>query len=291
MNPTLLAGIIIFGIFLAVVGVALFLVQRDQLRTKVRTRLGGELSHPKEQSVYRAGRVQPLIRRYRWAPVLVGIAGAFVFFLFVFANVLFAVVVGVIVYLLTAQLEAIYYERRVMKAEVQLADAIDLIVSALNAGSSVPRAIDYAADESREPMGELLEDINSRIQLGDDPQDVFRDLTARVPLENFRLFAMTLAVHWEVGGSLGPTLASVGTALRNRIETARRIHSMTAQSRISIIFILIFTYFIAYVMWRWDPESFEGMLSTDLGLLAVAAAMLLQAVGIAWSHALSKPNF
>lgn len=291
MNPTLLAGIIIFAVFLAVVGVTLFLVQRDQVRTKMRTRLRGELSYPREDRVVLSGSVRPLIRRYRAIPVLCGIVACVCFFLLIFSNLLFALVIGIIVFLLTSQLEAIYYERRVMKAEIQLADAIDLIVSSLNAGSSVPRAIDYAADESREPMHELLDDINARIQLGDDPQDVFRELTARVPLENFRLFAMTLAVHWEVGGSLGPTLASVGTAVRDRIETARRIHSMTAQSRISIIFILIFTYFIAYVMWRWDPASFEGMLSTDLGLMAAAGAMLLQAVGIAWSHSLSKPKF
>ena len=50
---------------------------------------------------------------------------------------------------------------------------------------------------------------------------------ARVPLETFRLFAAALTVHQEVGGSLAPTLATVGRIIRDRIELTRRIRSLT----------------------------------------------------------------
>ena len=47
------------------------------------------------------------------------------------------------------------------------------------------------------------------IRFGDDPRDVFRALAERVGTETFLLFASTLSTHWEVGGSLTPTLSSV----------------------------------------------------------------------------------
>ena len=76
-----------------------------------------------------------------------------------------------------------------------------------------------------------------------------------MPLDNFRLFATSLAVHWGVGGSLAPTLSTVGRTIRDRIEIARRIHSMTTQSRVSTIAVLGTTYFIGLLMWRNSTRS------------------------------------
>ena len=49
------------------------------------------------------------------------------------------------------------------------------------------------------------------------------------------LFAAALSVHWEVGGSLAPILATVGRTVRDRIELSRRISAMTTQARLSIV--------------------------------------------------------
>ena len=104
-------------------------------------------------------------------------------------------------------------------------------------------------------MATQLEEVLGRLRYGDNPIAVFRGLARRVPLDNFRLFATSLAVHWEVGGSLGPTLSTVGRTIRDRIEIARRIRSMTTQSRVSTIAVLATTYFLAVLMWRNDPAD------------------------------------
>jgi hypothetical protein len=81
--------------------------------------------------------------------------------------------------------------------------------SATRAGSAPAHLLENAAEESRAPLKPQLEDVLGRIRYGDDPQVVLRSLMKRVPLETFRLFASALSVHWEVGGSLAPTLAIV----------------------------------------------------------------------------------
>jgi uncharacterized membrane protein (UPF0127 family) len=122
-----------------------------------------------------------------------------------------------------------------MLIEVQLADAIDLMTGALQAGGGVTSALENAIAETRRPLRPQLEDVLGRIRFGDDPQAVLRSLAARVPLETFRLFASVLSVHWEIGGSLAPTLATVGRQVRDRIELSRRLRSLTVQSRASTI--------------------------------------------------------
>jgi Type II secretion system (T2SS), protein F len=79
------------------------------------------------------------------------------------------------------------------------------------------KALESAAQESRPPLREQLDEVTGRIHFGDDAQAVFRSLTERVPLETFLLFSSALSVHWEVGGSLAPTLATVGRTIRDRI--------------------------------------------------------------------------
>ncbi len=142
--------------------------------------------------------------------------------------------------------------------------------------------------ESPPPLNRQLEEVVNRIELGASAQAVFRRLTERVPLETFLLFSSALSVHWEVGGSLAPTLATVGRTIRDRIELSRRSRAMTTQARVSIISVLCVTYFIALFMWFNDPVRMRGFLSTNVGSFLVATAVTMQALGIAWSAYISR---
>ncbi len=193
--------------------------------------------------------------------------------------------------LLTAQLDVVWLAWRSDLIETQLADSIDLMISALRVGASLPAALEMAISESRAPLRPQLEEVLGRIRLGDDPVGVLAALAQRVPLETFRLFSMALAAHWSVGGSLSTTLANVGRTVRQRIEVGRRLRALTTQARVSIIAVLVVTYFIAALMWRNNPDRMVAFLSSTFGGYAAAAAMVAQAIGIVWIMAMSKPRF
>ncbi len=142
---------------------------------------------------------------------------------------LYATPLGVAVVILGTLFEGCRIQRRIGRIEAQLADAIDLMISALGAGVSVMQALEAAEHETRSPLRPQLETVLGRIRLGDDPQAVLRGLEQTVPLATFQLFTAALAVHWEVGGSLIGPLAVVGRAVRDRIEMGRRVRSLTAQ--------------------------------------------------------------
>jgi tight adherence protein B len=113
----------------------------------------------------------------------------------------------------------------------------------------------------------------------------------RVPLETFRLFATALAVHWKVGGSLAPTLASVGRTIRNRIEVTRRTRSMTTQARVSIVMVLCLTYGIAWMMYSVDHARMERFIKSEIGPPLILGSVVLQVIGIVWCMAISRPKF
>jgi tight adherence protein B len=178
--------------------------------------------------------------------------------------------------------------RRAQTIEGQLADALDLVVATLRAGTGLLDALDAARREAREPLRTELDLITSRIRLGDDPRARFLALAERVPLETFRLLSFTLAVHWEVGGSLAPTLSTVGRTIRERIELARRIAAQTTQARLSAIAFLGLAYFVVWVSWRSNPARVEGFLTTSIGELASSFAIGLQALGLIWMARVSR---
>ncbi len=229
--------------------------------------------------------------RHRFVPWLLALsAAALLYYAFDWAPP-FVVAVSLIVGLLTGRLESYLAQRQTAKIETQLAEAIDLMVAALRAGASVADALGNALRETRSPLLPQLEEVVGRIRYGDDPRTVYHGLTQRVPLETFLLFASALSVQADTGGSLAPTLASVGRTIRDRIEIARRIRSNSAQSEVSTLAVFLLTYFIAILVWRGNPEQMHEFLVTTIGQWSVAISILLQAAGLVWMAAISRMKF
>jgi tight adherence protein B len=203
----------------------------------------------------------------------------------------FAVTFGLIAALLLTQLEAFRVGQVTAALESQLADAIDIMVGALGAGGSVLAALEMAASESRRPLRPVLEEVLGRIRLGGEAVGVLQRLEAQVPQETFRLFCTALAVHWETGGNLTPTLAAVGRVIRDRIDIGRRIRALTTQSRVSVLAVLGVTYFIGLIFYLNDPGRVRLFLSTTVGSYLVSGAILLQALGIVWTSRLSRLRY
>jgi Flp pilus assembly protein TadB len=284
-------GILTFGGLGAGFATVAYMWRLIRLQRSAVTRLDDLLPEAEEAEQVEVSEARPFSRRHRALPWIVAAAGACALhFGFGWGWTLcgcFAAIAG----LLGGQLEAYLAARRTSLIEVQLADAVDLMVGALQAGSGVTNALENALRESRTPLRQQLEEVLGRVRLGDDPQFVLRSLVARIPLETFRLFASVLSVHWEVGGSLAPTLATVGRQIRDRIELSRRLRSLTVQSRASTVAVLATTYFIALAMWRNSPDRVEEFVKSSFGQACVAGAAVLQAIGIVASSAMSRLKY
>ena len=269
-------------------GVSVWAVRRWRYRQTIE-RVAYGMETPEAAALPARG--GPLLWRARWLPWLLA-ALVLLFLRFGLRTPWnYSLAIGLLSGLLLGQVEGMLAQRRVNHLEIQLADMIDLMVGALRAGAGVIKSLEAAVREIRNPLRAPMEELIGRIRLGDEAAEVFEDLAARVPLETFMLFSSTLAVHWEVGGSLAPTLATVGRTIRDRIELSRRVRSMSAQARMSTISVLLASYAIAAIMWANDPDRTERFLKTELGSILISMVLVLQAVGIVWSAALARIKF
>jgi Flp pilus assembly protein TadB len=282
--------LILAGLLLGL-GVIAWYGRNARIRALARQRieLAAEASEAAEEAPIPTARSY-LVRR-RFAPWVLGLLTAALLHFAFGWSLPFVIAVALIVSFQAGQLEAYLAAGRTARIETQLADAIDLMVAALQAGASVADALENAMAESHSPLRPQLEEVVGRIHFGDNPRTAYRGLTQRVPLETFLLFASALSVQSETGGSLAPTLASVGRTIRDRIEIARRIRSNSAQSEASTMAVLFLTYFIALIVWRTNPEQMHEFLATTAGQWVVAGTVLLQALGLVWMSMISRLKF
>jgi tight adherence protein B len=246
-------------------------------------------------TAYSANAISPrsrrLSRNWIWLPWVIGGGIAVTVWLIFRWPIQYVVAIGAVASLLLGQLESFLHARHIALLERQLADAIDIMIGAVSSGAAVGPALDAATLETDRPLKPYLEELSGRIRLGDEPIQVFRSLADRVNLESFLLFSSSLAVHYEVGGRLAPTLATVGRTIRDRIEVSRRIQSNIAQSQFSTFAIIGLIYLIAVIVWRNGPEPMQEFVTSTVGSWFVAGSIILQAVGIAWMNIISKPRF
>lgn len=172
--------------------------------------------------------------------------------------------------------------RRLARFEFQLADGIDLMVSTLRAGGGLTDALVGAARETRRPLRPFLQEIVERVRIGESPEGVLANLEERVPLETFRLFTFTLAAHWQGGGSLATTLSNVGRTIRDRVDVSRRVTSQAIETQVSVVFVIVVTYGLAFFMWHNYPDRMQLFAESEFGAMLMGTAILLQGIGLLW---------
>jgi len=235
--------------------------------------------------------IPPFPPRYRAAAPVIGAVTALALWLAVRLPLEVAVAAGSLVAVLSYLLEEYVAEQRIATIESQLSDAVDLLVGSLRAGAALLAAFESALHESRAPLRPYLEEVVGRVRLGGDPREVVSDLADRIPLETFRLFALSLAVHWDVGGSVASTLATVGRTIRDRIELSRRVRAQAIEAHVSVAAVMGIAYILAVLMWRANPDRLEAFLKSGVGSELVAGVIGLQAVGLVWMSRISRSGF
>jgi tight adherence protein B len=226
--------------------------------------------------------------RYRFVPASLGAIVAAALWFGARLPLEVAVAAGVLVGVLSHLAEDHLAEQRAATIEMQLAEAIDLLVGSLRAGSSLLAAFESALQEAEAPLRAYFQEVAGRIRLGDDPRVAVSELPLRVPLETFRLFAASLAIHWEVGGSLATTLSTVGRTVRDRIELSRRVRSQGIEAHASVAVVLVLAYLLGFLMWRANPDRLEALVRSGVGTELVAGVIVLQAIGLVWMSRMSR---
>jgi tight adherence protein B len=173
----------------------------------------------------------------------------------------------------------------------QLDDSLQLMASSLRAGHSVLRALDAVSRDSESPTAEEFSRVVNETRVGRDVNEALAEVAQRTGSEDFAWLVQAIAIHREVGGNLAEVLDSVGTTIRERNELRRQARVLSAEGRASGVVLFTLPLAVSGILAVAAPDYMGALVQSPTGLLMLAVAAALMAVGAFWLRSIVKVRF
>jgi tight adherence protein C len=105
---------------------------------------------------------------------------------------------------------------RVRVIRKSMADVVDLIVLAIEAGMGFDQAVGQAVEKTKGPLSDELRRVLDEVRVGKQQEDAFRDMAARVRMPELTLLVAAIAQAMRMGTGLGAALRLQATEIRER---------------------------------------------------------------------------
>ncbi len=162
----------------------------------------------------------------------------------------------------------------------QLPDAIDLMISVLRSGHSIPQAVKTVSEELPAPCGAEFAQVMQRMNLGQPLSEALVYTCDKFRSFELDLMRRAIAIQAEVGGSLAELLDKTNITLRQRLKLVRQVTVLTAQSRLTAFVVGLLPIFMAIGMQTINPGYLQPLVETNFGKTLLIVAIVLQVVGI-----------
>lgn len=213
---------------------------------------------------------------YTCMAALGGLSLALLFNLSFFISILCAIGAGIF--------PAFYVQRarnkRLLKIEEQLPEALDLISRALKAGHAFSGALQMVSTEGVEPIAEEFRVTFEEVNYGISMHDALMNLSTRIPSTDLRYFVIAVLIQRESGGNLAELLENISGLIRARLKLLGTIRVLSAEGRLSAWILSCLPFALALVMHLVNPGFLNLLFDDPVGLMMVGGALFMMALGI-----------
>ena len=171
------------------------------------------------------------------------------------------------------------HSRRLNRFNGQLAETLGLMAGGLQAGLSLPQAVDSVVREGSEPMSGELRRALIEQRLGIDITDSLESVGVRMDSEDFNWIVMAIRIQREVGGNLAEILHTVADTLREREYLRRQVKALSAEGRLSGYILTGLPPLILVYMSFVNPDYIALLYTTLPGFIMLGLAAFLLGLG------------
>jgi tight adherence protein B len=188
------------------------------------------------------------------------------------------------------------YQRRLRTRQLklfaeQLPYLIDLLKSALEAGHTLLRALQVAAQNLPKPIANEVRTMVDQVQLGMDIADALEGMFRRVPIEELSFLIAAVRIQHDVGSSLAEILQHVSDSVRSRQRAEHQLRALTAQSRASAIVVSLLPFIVLGAFTLINPSYAHPLLYKPMGIKLLELAIILDTVAFLMMRRLSRVDY
>jgi tight adherence protein B len=170
--------------------------------------------------------------------------------------------------------------KRIIRIESMLPDALDMMSRAMRAGHAFPTALKMVGEELPDPLGGEFRAVFDEVNFGVSMPDALSNLAARVPSTDLRYFVIAVLIQRETGGNLTDLLGSISAIIRDRLKLLGQVKVMSAEGRMSAWVLGSLPFLVGGAISIFVPESLTPLFTDPLGRMMLYGSGGLMVVGI-----------
>ena len=196
------------------------------------------------------------------------------------AGVVLGLAAAAFAFTLPARYVGFLRERRRLKFENQLVDALGTMSNALRAGFSLNQAFESVVETGENPIAQEFKVMQQQLRVGMPFEDALESLDRRVGSDDLTLVCTSIEIARRTGGNLTEIFDRISDTIRGRMRIERRVRTLTAQGRLQGAIVSLMPLVLGAAMFVLRPDVMKPFLSSPAGAGCIAAVAAL--VGAGW---------
>jgi tight adherence protein B len=164
-------------------------------------------------------------------------------------------------------------KRRLKAFSTQLPFALDLIKGSLEAGHSLPRALQVLIGEFSDPLAGEFRTVLEQTRIGLPLGRALEDMLQRVPEDDLKLLVVAVKVQTEIGSSLAAIIERLSEIVRVRQRLRLQIKALTAQSKMGGLVVGLLPVLVLAAFSVIQPGYTDSLFHDPTGQTILKAAL------------------
>lgn len=170
--------------------------------------------------------------------------------------------------------------RRMKLFGEQLPAALDLLVRSLRVGHPLSAALGVVAQELPDPIGSEFGIVVDEVTYGLDLQEAIDNMNERIDLPDLRYMTVAISIQHNSGGNLAEILAGLSKVIRDRFQMFRKVKAVSAEGRLSAVFLSVFPFVLATLLWLINPTYYSQVADDPMFPFLAGMTVVLLVVNI-----------
>ena len=182
-------------------------------------------------------------------------------------------------------------DKRVAKVELQLPEALEMMIISLRAGQSLDQAFALNAKELPSPISEEFKQVSEETRLGLPMDEALKSMVQRLDqAKTMKSFVISVLVLRQTGGNLVEVLEAIIDGMRQQAQYEHKLRSMTAEARANAKTLGALPPLFVLISRLINDNYFETVTSSNAGIMMMVGSGIFYVLGFLWVRALVKPN-
>ncbi|HHZ16936.1 MAG TPA: secretion system protein [Clostridia bacterium] len=171
-------------------------------------------------------------------------------------------------------------EKKIIKFNLQLVDALAILSNSLRASYSFHQSIELVSREMPAPLGKEFARTFREVNLGTPLEEALNNMGKRIASEDLQLIITAVLIQRQVGGNLAIILDNISETIRDRIRIQGEIKTLTAQGKISGLVIGCLPFIIVVILMLMNPKFLEPLFQSSMGIMLIIWGLVSEVIGI-----------